>query len=257
MPVATSPPSATALLRSARRRVLRSLTRAVPFLEDELLVLSGLVPPGGTTVDVGANRGVYMTWLSLLVGDRGSVVALEPQPGPLRTARLLRRALRLDNVTLLQRGLGDTEARLQLVVPYRWGLPVYGRAFLGDAPDLAQVDLAEFHSSRRRDIRVTTLDNLTADLGLDSVDFIKCDIEGAELRMLQGASRTIARDRPILLLEIEDRHVSKYGHRADDVVAWLAERGYVAHVLDPRAPGDLVEVGRVTEANRNYLFLPS
>lgn len=244
-------------MRSARGRMVRGLTRAAPFLEDELVVLRDLVPAGGTAVDVGANRGIYMTWLSLLVGDHGRVVALEPQPGPLRTARLLRRALGLDNVTLLQRGLGDTEARLQLVVPYRWGLPVYGRAFLGDAPDLGQADLAEFHSNRSRQVRVTTLDTLAADLALGSVDFIKCDIEGAELRMLQGGSATIARHRPTLLLEIEDRHVAKYGHRGDDVVAWLTERDYGVHVLDHRSPDDLVEVERVTPAYRNYLFLPS
>lgn len=253
---ATSPPD-EGDPGAVRRRVLRALTRAVPFLEDELVVLPALVPAGGTVVDVGANRGVYMTVLSRLVGAHGRVVALEPQPGPLRTARALRRVLGLHNVTLLQQGLGDVEAPLELVVPYRWGLPVYGRAFLSDAPELRATDLSEFHSSRRRAVRVSTLDHLAAEQRLATVDFIKCDIEGAELRMLHGGAQTIERHRPILLLEIEDRHVAKYGHRADDVVRWLTDRAYTPHVLDRQATGGLVEVDRVTEANRNYVFAPN
>lgn len=240
-----------------RRRLLHLAARAAPFLEHELTVLPRFVPAGGTAVDVGANRGVYMTVLSRLVGERGTVVALEPQPGPLRTARLVRRVLGLDNVTLLQQGLGDHEARLPLVVPYRFGLPVYGRAFLADAPRLGPSDLDEFHSSRRRDVRITTLDALAAAYPLDRIDFIKCDIEGAELRMLHGAVGTIARDRPPVLLEIEDRHVAKYGHRADDVVAWFAARGYVPHVVGRDRRAALRPVSGVTPEHRNYLFVPS
>ena len=222
-------------------------------MEDDLAVLPRLVPVGATCLDVGANRGAYMVALSLLAGRTGRVVAVEPQRGPLRTALALRRMLGLDNVEVEQLALSDVEGELQLIVPHRWGLPVYGRSFLADAPSLDARDLDEFTSARRDDIRVTTLDILATERGIGRLDFVKCDIEGAELRMLAGGASTIEEHRPILLLEIEDRHLRKYGHVAGDVVTWLHARDYRAYVLDGQA---LVHVDRVRDETRNYFFLP-
>ena len=240
--------------RRARLQKLGRLVSGVWFLENELALLPDLVPAGAVCVDVGANRGVYMAALALLAGPDGRVLAVEPQHGPLRSARALTRGLRLDNVTLCQVGVGDVEGRLSLVVPYRYGMPVYGRSFLADAPELGSGDFADFTSARRVEITVTTLDTLVRDHGLARVDFVKCDIEGAELRMLRGGQKTIEDHRPTLLLEIEDRHVTKYGHEAHDVVGWLAERGYRPHV---KAGRTLSEVDGVGPQARNYVFLPS
>ena len=250
--VATSP-AGLAEPDPTRMGPLAHLARTLWFLEDDLAVLPRLVPAGATCLDIGANRGVYMVALSLLAGAAGRVVAAEPLTGPLRTARILRRLLGLRNVELHQLAVGDTDRDLMLVVPYRYGLPVYGRSFLGDAPELSRRDLAEFSSLQRRRVPVTTVDALTDDLDLRRLDFLKCDIEGAELRMLWGAQDTIARHRPVVLLEIEDRHVRKYGHTADDVKDWLCERGYRAHVL---AGKSLIAVDRVHDGVRNYFFLP-
>ena len=238
----------------SRLRLLGRLARALWFLEDDLAVLPRFVPRGATCLDIGANRGAYMVALALLAGAGGRVVAAEPLSGPLRTARALRWLLRLRQVELRQLAVGDTDGELTLVVPCRYGLPVYGRSFLGDAPELTDRDLEEFTSARRRSVPVTTVDALAAEAGIDRLDFLKCDIEGAELRMLQGAEETLERHRPVLLLEIEDRHVRKYGHRAEDVRSWLAARGYAAHVL----VGDgLVRSDRISGACRNYFFLPA
>ena len=253
MPHAPSQPSGAVPGRDFLNSVGR-LASKLWFLEDELAILPRLVPPGATCVDVGANRGTYMVALSFLAGATGSVLAVEPQEGPLRTALALKRLLRLRNVTVRQVGLGDTEGALSLVVPRRFGLPVYGRSFLADAPALTHADLSGFTSVRQRPIRVTTLDTLASEHRLSRLDFVKCDIEGAELRMLAGGQTMIERHRPTILLEIEDRHVAKYGHRGEDVVQWLVRRDYRAHVKDG---DDLVRVDRVTEDTRNYVFLPN
>jgi FkbM family methyltransferase len=248
-PRADWPPSAA---DPSRLRRTARLARGLWFLEDELAVLPRVVPTGSTCLDVGANHGAYMVVLSWLAGRHGRVVAVEPQSGPLRVALALKRLLHLDNVELEQLALSDEEGALGLLVPHRWGLPVYGRAFLADAPAMGPRDLEDFTSARRRDVRATTLDALVAERDIDRLDFVKCDIEGAELRMLSGGAATIERHRPALLLEIEDRHVRKYDHAADDVVAWLHERDYKAHVL---AGDALVHVGQVHDGIRNYFFL--
>lgn len=216
-------------------------------------MLPSLVPRGGTCLDVGANRGTYMVALSLLAGSHGRVLAVEPQPGPLRTAVALRRMLALGNVDILELALADVEGHLSLMVPYRWGRPVYGRSFLADAPELHHDDLQEFRGARRRVVPVTTLDALARAQALTRLDFVKCDIEGAELRMLCGGQQTIERHRPTLLIEIEDRHTRKYGHRADAVVEWLRRRDYRPYTLGGRK---LRAVDVVDERARNYVFLP-
>jgi FkbM family methyltransferase len=251
--MSTGPVRAAAVPDPSRLRPLAAMARAVWFLEDDLAALPRLVPAGATCLDIGANRGTYMVTLALLAGSEGRVVAAEPLTGPLRTARALRRVLRLDNVELHQLAVGEAHRELTLVVPYRYGLPVYGRAFLGDAPELSPDDLAGFTAVRRHAVRVTTVDALADELDLRRLDFVKCDIEGAELRMLAGAEQTLARHRPVVLLEIEDRHVRKYGHTADDVRAWLSARDYRAHILSGT---DLVPVEGIRDGVRNYFFLP-
>lgn len=237
-----------------RLRRLAALTRQVWFLEDDLALLPRLVPTGAVCVDVGANRGAYTVACALLAGPTGRVVGLEPQPGPLRTARALKAALRLDHVELHEVAVSDEPGHLSLVVPTRFGLPVYGRAFLADAPQLSADDLADFHAHRRRDVQVTTLDAVVDDLDLERLDFLKADVEGAELRMLRGATAAVERHRPVVLLEIEDRHVRKYGHDADAVLGWFTERDYQPHVM--AGVRGLEPVASVRPDARNYVLLP-
>ena len=237
----------------ARWRWAGRLAGRLWFLEDELELLPALVPPGATCLDVGANRGVYTVALALVAGPAGRVIAVEPQPGPLRTTVALRRLLRLRTVEIHRGALGDEPGRLSLVVPHRFGMPVYGRSFLGDAPHLGEDDFAEFGAARTRSVAVTTLDVMAAARGLDRLDFVKCDVEGAEWRVLRGGEETLARNRPTLLLEIEERHTRKYGYTGADLLDWLADRGYRVHAL---AGGTLTPVTAVDPAVRNYVFLP-
>jgi FkbM family methyltransferase len=63
------------------------------------------------------------------------------------------------------------------------------------------------------------------------ISFIKIDVEGHELEVLQGARKLLERDHPVLLIEIEERH------RPGNLMAvpeWLTELGYRAWVLEPR-----------------------
>jgi hypothetical protein len=97
---------------------------------------------------------------------------------------------------------------------------------------------------------VATLDGLGLSLGLDRLDFIKIDVEGAELSVLQGAEQVIEAFRPALLVEIEARHTARYEYGPDDLADWLARRGYAMYAWQ----GRWREAGRVDAGTRNYLF---
>ena len=76
---------------------------------------------------------------------------------------------------------------------------------------------------------VDTLDGLSARVGLDRLNFMKVDVEGAELQVLYGGKDVIDSFRPTMLLEIEARHTERFSCSPDDVVDWLSERGYLMY----------------------------
>lgn len=231
--------------------LLRLLSQYTPLVEGEMLGLSRVVRPGDVCVDVGANYGLYTHELSRLVGDAGLVHAVEPLPDAYRVLAALVSLRALGNVRTHQVALGEHQESSVLSVPWRHGLPVHGRAFLRSG---ARGEGAndEFRSSRDVEVAVRSLDGLVMGGSLRRVDFVKADVEGAELAILRGGAALLAAWHPTLLLEIEDRHTIRYGHRADDVLGWLAARGYRAYRwLDARWK----PCTRWTAEARNYLLI--
>ena len=74
-------------------------------------------------------------------------------------------------------------------------------------------------------VPVVTVDDTVAELGLDRVDFIKIDVEGGELAVLQGAESTLLRDQPLLLFELNVFCLWRYGRTLpQDLFAWVRQR---------------------------------
>ncbi|MDQ3932935.1 MAG: FkbM family methyltransferase [Actinomycetota bacterium] len=239
--------------------VRRQLVTYAPSLEKEMLALPALVRPGDVCFDVGASFGTYTVVLARLVRLGGRVHAGEPRPRSLRVLALVNRLLTDGNVEVHPIALSDRADQEVIVTPRRrWFLPVPGRTFLKGSLEAGPQGYypgwgEEFGGAAERVVMTQTLDGLVADNDIDRIDFVKVDVEGAELRVLVGAEATLVGHRPILLCEIEDRHTRKYGHGADDVFEWLRSRGYHAHVFDRRG---LREVDGLLPGENNYLFLP-
>ena len=70
------------------------------------------------------------------------------------------------------------------------------------------------------------LDSILKESGVNRVDVIKIDVEGAELLVLKGAQETLARYHPTLLIEIVDRQLRQMGTSAAEVTQFLTARGY-------------------------------
>jgi adenylosuccinate lyase len=97
------------------------------------------------------------------------------------------------------------------------------------------------------------LDAFVVEQGIDRLDFVKADVEGAELRVLEGGVSTIEKLRPKFLLEIEERHVQRFGYGAQDVVSWLADREYDMRIWQQ---GGWRQARKIEPDVRNYLFVP-
>ena len=75
-----------------------------------------------------------------------------------------------------------------------------------------------------------TVDRVVSRLGLDRLGLLKIDVEGHEFSVLKGGEETLRQLRPLLLIEIEQRH---HAFPVRDIFDWLEARNYRGHLLDP------------------------
>lgn len=241
------PDGTSALLRLGYRIMM--LAGRLNWAEPELQGLRGLVKPGDAVVDIGAAHGMYAVTLARLVGPTGTVDAFEPHPRQQRTLRGWRRLLAAPQITVHAGAVGRERGTLTMRLPIVLGLPIYGRAHLTDGAAPQQSGDRVRHWSTP----ITAVDDWVDEFPVDRVSFIKADVEGFEPQVLEGAARTISRDLPSLLLEIEDRHLARYGNDAVGVVAEIARR-WPEYGMYTWQRGAWVRTDAVTLATRNYLF---
>jgi FkbM family methyltransferase len=144
------------------------------------------VRPGDVVLDCGANVGVYARH-ALEAGAR-LVVAIEPAPATLECLRRnLASEIASGRVVVYPKGVWDKDDQLTLYVD---PANTAAASFLHADPKFQQV----------QQVPLTTIDKLVGELGLERVDFIKMDIEGAEPNALRGARQTLTRFHPRLAI---------------------------------------------------------
>jgi FkbM family methyltransferase len=194
------------LLPSSWRLPVRvAWMRATAALEPETRSISTLAPPGGTALDIGANHGVYSYFM---VRHFDRIVAFEPQPACVETLQSWAKG----RVDIRQVALSDHQGEGRLVVPVKSGVALTGYARLDSTSD----DVSSY-----LEVLVERLD----DQRLDDVRFMKIDVEGHELPVLRGGERLLEDNHPVLLVEIEQRHLDG-DQTIADVVKYLADHDY-------------------------------
>src|SRR5262245_2231571 len=190
---------------------------------DEYRAFRDAVRPGMNALDVGANVGAYSLLLGQWVGSSGAVFAFEPAP---EAYDGLRRHIGLNNlapiVTPVRAAVGAASSTARFVVE-----PTAGESRLATAGD---------GGARTVEVPVTTIDDFCARNRL-TPDFIKIDVEGAELDVLRGARETIQRTRGRLALFVE-MHPSlwpRLGTSLNEVTAELEAQKLDAVPLTPTA----------------------
>lgn len=231
--------------------LLASAARSMAAVEDELAALPTLVRPGDVCLDVGAKHGAYALAFAAAAGPSGRVVAFEPLPGPRRVIRVGRVVLGGLSVEIVPVAVGADMAAAELLLPVRRGLPVPGRAFLARG-SVGLGSNVEFTRHRRVPADLATLDAWWSSTGEGRVDVVKLDVEGAEVAVLAGGERLLRTWRPTLLVELEDRHLGRFGTTAHEVFEGLTATGYRAAVLDG---GVWRDVDTPSSTRRNHLFV--
>jgi len=163
---------------------------------DELGFHHALYAPG-TVLDVGAHDGAFALPFAALPGAR--VLAFEPLPSAFARLRAAFGDPVPAHVELRGEALGDCEGEAVLSVPVLDGVPQ--EQWASTAKGYAGVGGARVEE-RRVAVPVRRLDGF----GLRDLTAVKLDAEGAEYEVLRGARETLLRCRPVLSVEIEERH---------------------------------------------------
>jgi FkbM family methyltransferase len=215
------------------------------FETAEAAFVARFLRPGMTVLDVGAHHGLYTLLASKCVGRGGRVIAFEPSS---RERRRLARHLginRCGNVEVQSCALGDYsgEADLYLVEgTHDW------------CNSLRSPNVEERTSKVRVEVR--RLDDVLQGMNWPQVDFIKLDVEGAELSFLHGARRMLRGDiRPAILVEVQDIRTAPWGYAAREIVRFLSDAGYSWFALAD--DGSLESIsGELSSYDGNLVALP-
>ncbi len=206
-----------------KRRVIHSLESLAPaaatraraykayfYGEPEIRLLRHLVAPDKAAVDVGANNGVYTFWLRRYALR---VIALDPNPD---CCSLLSRSFD-DRVHVVNAACSDRAGSAELRIPCKDGNI---NAYRGS------IDTGVDFNSETLGIQVATtpLDALVE----EPVGFIKIDVEGHEVSVLSGARTVFGNQRPVALVEAEERH--KPG-TVESVLAYFHQLAYAGFFL--------------------------
>lgn len=168
----------------------------VLFSDWEPYVKSVFNPDQGQVVfDVGAHIGLYTLIAARKVGKNGMVVAFEPDT---ENFRLLSRNVQINkftNVRLFRVALGREDSEKVL--------------YMGVNPVHSSL-LPPYYLRARKKVRVATLDRIMEKLQLTRIDWIKIDVEGAEMDVLEGGKKTIGESVHRIIIETSNENVLKF-----------------------------------------------
>lgn len=197
---------------SVRTFVLNAL-KLIPSTLIELLQHTLLPDEGFYAADVGAYVGFWTCLSSRLVGTSGRVYGFEPDTRNFNVMKRVVRLWGLTNVRLSNIALSDADGFSTLYVS-----PTH--------PTTHSLMLKDSNAIPRR-VLVRRLDTLVEEGFITKLDLIKIDVEGAELRVLQGSRKAIHLFKPLFIVD-----VNHYNGELEDVVKFFTQYDYAIEPID-------------------------
>jgi FkbM family methyltransferase len=224
-------PGRVMLLDPEAHFVGRAIAHAGAYEPNLTAVISDMLAPGMTFVDVGANVGWHSLMAAERVGSQGFVLAVEADP---TNADLLIRSVRANgfsNIVVLPVALSDR----------------VGTAILQQAEGSNAALYPSDFGSATGDHLVSTFPLDTFDRLVSAVDVLKVDVEGAEALVLSGASELVDKHRPVIFLEFSPGMMQRLpGASVDSLEKWIEPRSFELALIP--SSGGPIPVSSITEA---------
>jgi FkbM family methyltransferase len=196
-------------------------------------VLLEYIKPGQVVVEAGANNGTETVLLSRLVGPQGSVLAFEPVAHVYQALQLNLSINHCVNVKAEQLALGSTDE------------PLYFNIL---SEDFCNQGMASKYDDTSADAKVlvqqTSIDSWLAKQNIHTIDFIKMDIQGAEIELLKGAERSIRKSRPVIFTEATEDFLS-----IQKLFDTLADLNYLVYFIESTSKLRLMSKDSLAEGN--------
>jgi FkbM family methyltransferase len=212
------------------------------YESDELFMQLKLIEDGYNVLDIGANHG----WYALHIAKKkpkAQIFLFEPIPVTFNFLNENIKLNNLNNIKTFNFGFSDVEGSFKF----------YFDPHLSVNASLANVS----NNNEIENITcfVKQLDNFVKDERI-KVDFIKCDVEGAELLVYKGGFDMIKKDYPIIFTEMLRKWSEKFNYHPNDIISFFNNLGYLCFTVDN---GHLLPFHFVDEntIETNYFFLHS
>lgn len=182
------------------------------IVDPELLLLGNFLHKDDIAFDIGTNVGEYTYVLERYVGSE-NVYSFEPIPALFKTLKK-----RFKNVIVEPMALSNKSGSSQFKIPIINGIVFQTRGKL----DLGITEPGETNYEII-EVQCNTIDEYVNRKAIPMIKFLKIDVEGHEVQVLKGGIKTINRSRPIMLIEIEQRH---HLVPIDTIFEFIKELGY-------------------------------
>ena len=181
---------------------------------NELAMIKSFISPGDNIIDIGAHIGTFSIPFFLFNKGQGKIFAFEANP---------------ENYNLLRINIVENNANACIIphlsivsskiLAYKMFLPELGNSgmysFLpkkrGNRSDNNCISIDKWHSQNHRDIKI---------------DFIKIDVEGAEVSVLESCQNLIKEQKPILYIEVNKEALALFNNSVEDVERLVRLNGY-------------------------------
>jgi FkbM family methyltransferase len=207
--------------------------------ERDFLHFLQLLPKSKSVLDIGANIGVMSYYLSKH-SYVSKVYAFEPQCDNLVVLKKIINHFKLKNVEVFDFALGDTNGKIQMV------LPVQGKTKLHGLSHVCHESISEFNTGLKYDVDIKKLDDIDVVLK-DEIGGVKLDVENFEYFVLKGGEALLKRDKPIIYTELWDNQ------NRVQCIQFLEEIGYKCKQF---SNGELLDYNSSSSKSQNFFFIP-
>ena len=193
-----------------------------------------------TIFDIGGNIGYFSLYLTKCF-PMANIHCFEPIPN---TYKYLLKDIELndaDNIKTYNLGLSNFKQSVEMFYNHNGCGASSLRNLLPE--DNVEKIVCEF----------TTLDEFVKEHKIDNIDFIKCDVEGAEKLVYEGGLKTIEKFKPVIYSEMLRKWSAKFNYHPNDIIKLLAELNYDCYAISEES---YYKIDKITEetVETNYIF---
>ncbi len=153
------------------------------WFEKELMLIQQYLKPGMIALDIGSCFGGYALPMAALVGERGKVVAFEPNRVSCRYLEKSKKANKLNSLSVINKAVTD-----------------FSKACIineAKSPEFAKINFVP--DSRRQEVESVSLDNWWKMIGCPNVDLVKVDVNGQESIVINGAKKLLSETSALIV----------------------------------------------------------